>query len=238
MHISPASAHSLKEACIAQLEERILSGELKAGRKLPAERDLAAQMNISRPVLHEALVELAAKGLVTIQPRHGVMVKDFRNSGSTAILASLLAYHHGQLAPELVESLFAMRILIERETAQLAAQYAVPAQIEQLQHLVDSESQLPCREIELLTSLDYEFHHLVAIASGNLVYPLIINSFKSIYTHFTGAFFSRCCQSPVMDEVFAYHQQLVGAIQNHQPLEAARVMVELLIHGEKHLKEG
>lgn len=236
--LEPLRVHSLKEACVARLEGLILSGELKAGEKLPAERDLAAQLNISRPVLHEALVELAAKGLVTIQPRHGVLVNDFRTSGSVAILASLLAYHHGELDPRLVESMFAMRALIERETARLAAEQATPVQLEQLRALLERESQLTCRDMDALTALDFEFHHLVAIASGNLVYPLIINSFKSVYTHFTGLFFSRCCQTPVMDEVFAYHRQLVQAIQQRQPQAAAQIMADLLAHGEKHLKEG
>lgn len=223
---------------MARLEGLILSGQFRAGEKLPAERDLAARLNVSRPVLHEALVELAARGLVTIQPRHGVRVNDFRTSGSTAILASLLAYHHGELDPTLVESLFAMRILIETETARLAAEHITPGQLEQLGDLLERESALTCREMEALTALDFEFHHLIAIASGNLVYPLIINSFKSVYTHFTGLFFSRCCQTPVMDEVFAYHRQLAQAIQQRQPQTAAQLMRALLAHGEKHLKEG
>jgi DNA-binding transcriptional MocR family regulator len=83
--ITPLRVPSLKEACVQRLEELILSGELKAGEKLASERELALQLGISRPVLHEALVDLAAKGLVAIEPRRGVYINDFRTNGSVAI---------------------------------------------------------------------------------------------------------------------------------------------------------
>jgi len=85
--------------------------------------------------------------------------------------------------------------------------------------------------------LDFDFHLAVAIASGNLVYPLILNSFKKVYTRFTGVFFSHSAGSAVMDEVLAFHRRLVSAIREHQPEVAAAVMRELLLHGEQILKE-
>lgn len=89
LSIEPLQVNSLTGACITRLEELVLSGELRAGERLPAERDLAARLGVSRPVLHEALLDLSAKGLVTILPRRGVVVNDYRKSGSTAILSSL-----------------------------------------------------------------------------------------------------------------------------------------------------
>ena len=60
--LKPLHVDSLKEACVKRLEELILSGELKVGVRLPSERDFAASLGVSRPVLHEALVDLSAKG--------------------------------------------------------------------------------------------------------------------------------------------------------------------------------
>lgn len=74
--MEPIQVQSLKAACVQRLEELILSGEWQIGMRLPSERDLAAHLNISRPVLHETLVDLAAKGLVTIEPRRGVFIND------------------------------------------------------------------------------------------------------------------------------------------------------------------
>ena len=51
--LEPLRVSNLKDACVQRLEGLILSSELKAGERLPSERDLALRLNISRPVLHE-----------------------------------------------------------------------------------------------------------------------------------------------------------------------------------------
>jgi DNA-binding FadR family transcriptional regulator len=234
--LEPLKVSNLKETCVQRLEELILSGELKAGEKLPSERDLALRLNISRPVLHEALVDLASKGLVSILPRRGVVINDYRRTGSCAILSTLLAYNEGQLDPAFIDSLFAMRLLVEVEAAGLAARHVTRAQLAELQELINVKRGFAGGEIQSLTDLDFDFHLLVAITSGNLVYPLILNSFKNVYTHFTGEFFKRCNDEKVMQEVFQYQDRLVDAISNKDSSKAADVMRQMLIHGEKQLK--
>jgi len=235
--IEPLHVESLKDACIARLEELILSGELKAGERLPAERDLAVRLGVSRPVLHEALVDLAGKGLVTILPRRGVEVNDFRQSGSMAILSSLLSYHHGEFDPAFTNSLFEMRLLIETETARLAALRATLAQLSRLDEINAAETAADRSESAALTRLDFDFHLQIAVASQNHIYPLILNSFNAVYTHFTGLFFESCHDRPVLEEVFAGHKKITSAIRRHEPDEAAKQMVELLTQGSRFLMD-
>jgi DNA-binding FadR family transcriptional regulator len=140
--IEPLAVQSLKDACIARLEQLILSGELKIGERLPSERDFAARLGVSRPVLHEALVDLDAKGLVKIAPRRGVFVNDFRRSGSMAILSSLLAYPNGHFDPAFIQSLYDWRLLIECETARLAALNCTPDQLTELHTILKAELRL------------------------------------------------------------------------------------------------
>jgi DNA-binding FadR family transcriptional regulator len=233
--IEPLQVNSLKSACVARLEGLILSGELKVGERLPAERDLAARLGVSRPVLHEALVDLAAKGLVTINPRRGVVINDFRKSGSMAILSSLLSYHNGELDPRFISSLFSMRLLVETETARLAAIHASAEQLQELQQIVQKELAADRSSISTLVALDFDFHLLVSIASENLAYPLILNSFKTVYTHFTSAFYQKTAGSAVVDEVHAWHQHLLAALESRDTQKSAEIMKTLLEHGEKLL---
>lgn len=234
----PLQVPSLKEACIGRLEGLILSGQLRIGERLPAERQLAEMLAVSRPVVHEALVDLAAKGLVEIVPRRGVFVSDFRTTGSCSLLTTLLAYHEGELDHQFFQSLADMRLLMETETARLAATQRRQDHLELLAAHLASESDGRLDNAEALAEADFAFHQLVALASGNLMYLLIINSFKPVYTNLTGKFFRRHSPGPVIEQVFDYHRQLVAAIERQDEEAAAAVMAEMLQHGERHLQEA
>jgi len=119
--LKPIRTESLKDVFINRFEKLILSGTFPVGQKLPSERELALQLGVSRPVVHEGLLDLAAKGLVTLIPRVGTIVNDYRKEGSLSLLTSLVNYHQGDLEPELLTSLLEMRFLFEVETARLTA---------------------------------------------------------------------------------------------------------------------
>jgi len=236
--LEPLKVQSLKEACVTRLEELILSGELRIGEHLPSERDFAARIGVSRPVLHEALVDLDAKGLVQIVARRGAFVSDYRRSGSLAMLSSLLAYHNGNLDPVFMQSLIEMRLTVETMTARLAALNCTPEQLAEFRLLLAEEEKAACGDPQTLTELDFSFHLSVAIASGNLVYPLIINSFKGVYTHLTGEFFRKYYGTPVVGTVRQFHIQLVETFEKQDAESADRIMTEMLKHGEIYLRSA
>jgi GntR family transcriptional regulator, transcriptional repressor for pyruvate dehydrogenase complex len=233
--VEPLKVPSLKAACVARLEALILSGQLKIGETLPPERKLAERLGVSRPVLHEALVDLAGKGLVHIQPRHGVQVSDFRNTGSVALLDALLSYHNGELDASFLSSLMEMRMLMETETARLAAGAVTEAQIAEFESLLRQEATIDRQDIIALAASDFAFHLLVANASGNLMYPLVMNSFKPVYTNLTERFFTRNAGSGILEEVFSFHARLVQALKQKNSTEAVSIMQAMLRHGAAHL---
>jgi DNA-binding FadR family transcriptional regulator len=63
------------ERVFAYLRERLLDGTLKQGERLMAERELAAQLGVSRPIVREALRALHMLGIVEIRERVGTIVK-------------------------------------------------------------------------------------------------------------------------------------------------------------------
>jgi GntR family transcriptional regulator, transcriptional repressor for pyruvate dehydrogenase complex len=232
--LDPIKVQSLPEACLQKLEALILSGTLEIGQRLPPERQLAEMLDVSRPVVHQALVELAAKGLVEIRPRKGVYVNDYRLSGSTAILDSLFRYQEGDFSPELLHSLIQARLLIEVQAARLAAENYTLAQLYQLKSIHESQTQLSPNDLEEIVDLDFQFHLWVAVASANLVYPLLLNSLKSVHASLAGRFYQHASPA-VIQEVFDFHESLIQAIETHNAELAARIMTEMLKHGERHL---
>jgi fatty acid metabolism transcriptional regulator FadR len=231
--LKPIRAESLKDVFIRRFEELILSGKFPIGQKLPPERELALQLGVSRPVVHEGLVDLAAKGLVTMIPRVGTLVNDYRREGSLALLTSLVNYHRGNLEPGLLVSLLEMRQLFEVETARLAALHRNREQLDFLCALLQKEDSINHLDVDAICELDFDFHHLLALASGNHIYPLLLNSFKHCYANLAGQFFSDPTVVPV---VFDFHKKMVKAIQDKDEKSAATIMEQMLNHGAEHLK--
>jgi GntR family transcriptional repressor for pyruvate dehydrogenase complex len=233
----PIEVESLKDACLHQLERMIFSGELQVGERLPSERKLAEALDVSRPVLHQALVELEAKGLVNIIPRKGVFIKDYRQVGSIAMLASFLSFNQGELDHKYLSNLLDFRKLLEVETACLAASLRTQEDIQVLKQIHGEETKRDGKKPNQLTELDFSFHLQVAQASGNLLYPLIMNSFKELYTNFTSRFFEYYINSKVVDQVYKYQAILIQDISRKDDRQAGFTMIEMLEHGAKHLIE-
>jgi GntR family transcriptional regulator, transcriptional repressor for pyruvate dehydrogenase complex len=231
--IQPIQSASLKDLFIQNFEKLIFSGYFKIGEKLPPERELAKKMKVSRPIVHEGLVDLVAKGLVTMVPRRGSMINDFRKHGSLFVLTSLFEYSDGEVSDKLLTSMLDMRMLFERENAGLAAANRSPAQLDQFQDILDREKHIPHKETQAVAALDFEFHLLLAMASDNLVYPLLLNSIKQFYLSLSEKFFT---DPQVIPQVFESHVKLVQAIAEQSPETARTIMDRLLAHGERHLK--
>ncbi len=231
--LKPLKTESLKEVFISRFENLILTGKIAIGQKLPPERELALQLGVSRPVVHEGLVDLAAKGLVTMRPRVGTVVNDFRSQGSLAVLTSLINYQEGRLDPAILEGLIRTRSLIEIETTRLAAVHRTPEHLEAFRQILNREDALSKDDLEKITRTDFEFHHLIGIASGNIIYPLLINSFKPVYMNFTSLFFT---DPSVVPATFDFHKKLVKAISAKDQDRSIAIMREILDHGETHLR--
>ena len=228
--LTPIRADSLKAVFVTRFEELILSGKLSIGEKLPSERELALQLGVSRPVVHEGLVELASKGLITLKPRVGAVVNDYRRSGSPEILNSLFNYHQGKLDPHILGSILSMRILFEVETARLAAINRTDDHMREFRDLLGRETKIRHNDVTSLVEVDFEFHHLVTLATDNQLYPLLMNSMKSIYTNLTRQFF---LDPLVVPRVFKFHREMVDAMAIKDAKAAVRVMRKILKHGEK-----
>ena len=225
-------AVSPKREFIRSFEGLILSGQLAMGERLPPERDIAMRLGVSRPVVHEGLLELAARGLISIRPRHGAVVNDYRTQGSVTMLASLVAYQQGELDPSLAAGLVEMRLLFETETTRRAARNRTDEQLVLLKALVRKEKAAPEGDIPGFTGLDFEVHHLIALASGNPVYAMLMKSFEPAYTNLSSRFFA---VPGMANGVFTGHEALVRLIEQRDADGAVIVMRSLLEQGAKVL---
>ncbi|MCP4627536.1 MAG: FCD domain-containing protein [bacterium] len=77
-------------------------------------------------------------------------------------------------------------------------------QLESFHGLLHAQDEIANDHVEKISELDFDFHHLVAISSGNHIYPLLLNSFKHCYINPAGQFFM---DSPLVPEVFGFHKE-------------------------------
>lgn len=230
----PIRTKSLKEAFIERFEAMILAGEIKAGQKLPSERELAKILGVSRPIVHEGLFELGIRGLVTIKPRVGTLVNDYRTNGSLTILGTLLNHYSGTLETKLLESMVEMHTLFETETVRLASHNRTEEQLQVFYQLLQEWEKTDISDVDATTEIYFRFHHHIAMASGNLFYPLLLNSFKNFYINLTRQSFVDATIVPIL---FAHHKKIVEGIARKNVTIAVKAMKDMIASGEKHLKQ-
>ncbi|WP_407438679.1 FadR/GntR family transcriptional regulator [Lelliottia sp.] len=111
---------TLAESVTQHLASRILHGDLHPGLSLPGENELAGEYGVSRTSVRNALQFLAAKGLITIQPKKRTVVnhREMWNLLDADVLNWLA---EGDVGPELVEQLMVTRLIFEPNIATLAA---------------------------------------------------------------------------------------------------------------------
>jgi GntR family transcriptional repressor for pyruvate dehydrogenase complex len=230
--LEPLRSTNLRDVFVERLEGLILSGALPIGERLPPERALAERLGVSRPVVHEGLVELAARGLVTMRPRVGTVVNDYRRQGSLALLGSLVNHAHGDFAPPLLDGMLGLRRLVQGDAVRLATLNRSAGDLADLDAIVAREARVDHGDVDAVVELDLAFHHAVALASGNPVYPMLVRSFEPAERNLASRFFA---EPAVAADVFARHRRIVAAITTRNAPEAVALMEELLDRGRETL---
>lgn len=157
---------------VEQVEDAIIDGQLKAGEKLPSERELKETFSISRGTLREALRVLEQKRLIDIQlgAGGGSVVREVTPEVMVDGLSLLVRSQKIPLA-----HLQEFRTDIEGNIARLAAERATPEDIDGLREILEEAKGSLDRheEWEAYVAADAKFHMTLAQISGNAVYEYI-----------------------------------------------------------------
>lgn len=159
----------------SRLIAAILDGTFPADSELPAERELAARLGVTRPTLREALQRLTRDGWLEIHQGKPTRVRSYLQEGNLAVLAAI-AQHSESLPADFIPNLLAVRILLAPAYARLAVERN-PAHIADL---VASSPALP-ETAEAFSAFDWQVHQQLTVCSGNPVFTLILNGFQDLY---------------------------------------------------------
>ena len=104
---------TIKEVFINKMESMILSGELPVGEKLPSERAMAEEMNISKTAVHDGLKDLERFGFVKSVPKQGTFVADYVETGSLETLTEIIKYNNNRMDAQTYRSILELRMVLE-----------------------------------------------------------------------------------------------------------------------------
>lgn len=225
------SVPSLKEAFVQTMLEKIISGELKPGDKLPAERDLASQMGISRTSVNHGILELESMGFVKINPRHGTTVVDYMKYQTPQTLSAVMNYGSIELNHPLFHDLMETRVLLEREGASLACTNAYEKTLQKMQDDINSIT----GSQEKVTDAIYLFHYHMMQASGNSVYAMIFRGFESTIKVLIKRHYE--LKSEDTASATREHQMLLDSIKAKHRKQAAILAEQIIRKGETVLEE-
>ena len=178
MEFQKISSPSLRDLFIEQLEHLILSGKLQVGEKLPPERQLAEMMQVSRAVVNSGISELEKKGFLTVKPRSGTYVADFRRKGTLDTLIAIMNYNGGRMRDQEIRSIFEVRIALDTLAAQLAIDTISDKNIQRLLEFVNQIRDAH----DVTTAIEAAYgipNTSFALISGNTLIPLIFQSFRA-----------------------------------------------------------
>lgn len=162
----------LYEQIVQQIEESVLNGSLKPGDQLPAERDLAQRLGVSRTAVREAVKALREKGLVEAYSGRGTFITDGTSHAARQSFDLMVKIGQPEGSPHLAE----LRLILEPGIAALAASRAGDEHVAAMREAVTVMDRAH-KNPEVYIEADLDFHLALAEAAAN---PLILSLIDSI----------------------------------------------------------
>lgn len=223
--------NGLKKSFVHTIQQKIFSGEYPIGQLLPTERELAAELGVSRSLVNTGILELANQGFVHILPRQGTIVADYKRNGTLQVLSALMGCNSFRLDYPLLKDLVDLRILIECESARLASANATGEELATLSALIqEMKASAPP---ENAASAMLRLHYLLTQYSGNAVYAMTFKSFEATILRLMQQHLQT---APDLPKSVKLHESLVRALWAHDSEASAQGARACILHGMNALK--
>lgn len=203
------------------LLDRIISGQIPVGEALPAEAEIAAQSNVSRLTVREALKALRAQNVVSVQRGRGTYVNAPEQWTSLDAMIRAASFGKGERNTSI--QLLEVRRMIETGAAALAALRHSPEDLALLRaHLEHMEQAASDRQVDRFVAADIAFHDVILRASGNMLVPAM---YEPLGRLLSAGRRETSAVPQIQDHAIAKHHSILTAIASGNA-EAARVAMD------------
>ena len=215
------------EQVIHQIEDQITAGALKVGDQLPAERELAAKLGVSRAAVREAIRAMEAQGVVKSGVGVGPDSGTFLTSMPSKALTQFLRLHMA-LANFPIDDVVETRIMLERWSARLAAKQSSSGDLAEMRRLLDAMD-AERDDVAAFNELDTDFHVAMAEAAHNVLITEMTTAIRhSMRAMVLESFRQHGHWHELSDQLREQHRAIFQAIQNGDSRAAADAVEEHL----------
>ena len=201
------------------IKEQITSGMMKAGDRLPSERNLQEMMGVSRFALREGLARLNALGIIITSHGKSTVISKMVNTYSLSdIFLPLLSKRNQKYIDDLVE----VRIAIEQQTVKKTIQGITEEQIEELKQNIE-EAEKNIDSIECFSEKDYCFHLKIAEISDNSFYANFLEAIHAQIKLFINKSITHAAQR---EKALQWHKDILQSIIDRN-IEKSQALVYL-----------
>ena len=228
MPFQPVQSQRLYERVAHQIGDLIRAGEFGPGDRLPAERDLARMLGVSRPVVREAMIALEVTGLVEVRTGSGAYVKGPPPAQGAPLDAGV--------GPT---DILNARMLVEGEIAALAARQADAAGLALISQTLE-EMERAYAEGRSWAEYDLAFHAAIAQATGNAALGGVVDRlWQEQYSPMFSLLSRRVNLTENWAATIAGHRAILNALRARDAKAARRAMhahlsqvLEVMTNGE------
>jgi len=206
----------LYEQIVQQIEESVLNGSLKPGDQLPAERELAQRLGVSRTAVREAVKALREKGLVEAYSGRGTFITDGTTHAARQSFDLMVKIGQPEGSTHLAEA----RAILEPEIAALAAEHIQEPELATMREAVatmDRAGQDPEAYIEA----DLDFHLALAEGANNPIILSLLDSIVALLREQRLRIF-KVPGGPERGQV--HHKRILEAVERHDAEKARDAM--------------
>lgn len=210
---------TLSRQVLDRFVQLLSSGQWKPGDKLPSEMELSGMLDVSRPVLREAMSSLETLGVISRKTRSGTYLNEkIGNQPFSVMLA---------LSTENLQAIIEARMALELGLVTIAAEKITDEQLEQLESTIDAIAKSTDNNYG---EIDKQFHRLIAMSAQNPVVEGLIDSLLIAHDKMDSRIKIRERELTV-----EYHTRIYRALANRDPHESFRQMYEHLNYVRRKL---
>ena len=228
----PVKNRKISGLIVQQIKKVILDGTMKAGDKLPPERELTERFQASRISVREALKSLETSGLLTIKPGSGVFVAEVSRKPLSESLSSILRIKKASMN-DVTEA----RIILEPSVARVACERITLEELQELEEniqatltVLKSRSPAPLQNIE--------FHSIIANATHN---PVIIMTMNPIFDVLKEMNLEMRGNIPRRVDIsglaVTYHKKILKALRERDSQKVYELMLKDIFQVQEGLKK-